>query len=1133
MYLKINKQIIMRFSIILTLCYITIGMVTAEELMSQVKKETDIELLLIDASAVSVIEAISQETGYDFFFDEDNLSKIGQITVKAKSATIQQVLQQVTEQTGLVFQKMDDTFVVIPPAEPLKSNKSENNVQPGITITGTVTGTDGESMPGVVVMIKGSQQGTVTSVDGKYSINVPDANATLVFSFVGYATQEIIVGSQRTIDVTLNEDARLIDEVVVVGYGTQKKATLTGSVATTKGEDLQKVPTTNLVSSLTGRMTGVVINTRDSDPGRENIQVNIRGKSSWQSGNNVLVIIDGIANREGWERINPDEVESISVLKDASAAIYGSRAANGVILITTKRGNTGRPILDYHGNVSLTQLTRVPELTNSWQFATYYTEAQTFAGHVYTQEQIQAFKDGDLYSKQYPNYDIWDLTLSNASPQTTHTVSIRGGNDAVKYFVSGRYLFQEAVWKNTADNMKNYSIRSNIDAKVTKNLSMSLNLLGRREDRQWSAESVKPTQDVQDSSFFGFILSSLPVNPLSLVNDPSETPWVYKHYRNYQIEGARGIVNNDKAVINSQFTLRWDLPFITEGLFLEGTGAYDFTNERTKNYSHAYDFWDYDAASDTYINSNRQPMENRSLSDRYQNTYQYTLTGRLGYNKVIAGIHNINAFIAYEQYSTNMGWITASRSLFLSDDIPFLFAGSADTQRNDGSGTEFAYRNMFGRIAYAYNDRYMLDFTLRRDESLRFSPEVRTGYFPGISAGWRLSEENFIKDRLTFVDYLKLRASWGQMGSDNVDAFQYLATAALRSSDDSYVFGVDTRAYSTLYLGNTPNPNMKWEVASTTNLGLDGDLWNGLLGFEVDYFFTKRTEILARRSASIPVYTGLSLPNENLGEAQNQGIELLLKTRKQMRDFFYNISANITYTSNKIIYMDESPNIPDYQKQEGHPIESFLLYKTDGIFRTQEEVDNTVAKYAGTKPGDVHYVDVDGNGVIDANDRVRLYESPTPKFIFGLNFDFSYKGFDLTMLWQGQSGAKTRINPFNREGDINVPMWIYKDRWTPETAQTATMPRAFYHRAETLNRQDSDFWLRDASFLRLKSLELGYNIPSKITSVVSISNAKVYISGFNLLCIDKIKNYDPEIVNYMGTFYPSTKVFNVGLHLTF
>jgi hypothetical protein len=370
------------------------------------------------------------------------------------------------------------------------------------------------------------------------------------------------------------------------------------------------------------------------------------------------------------------------------------------------------------------------------------------------------------------------------------------------------------------------------------------------------------------------------------------------------------------------------------------------------------------------------------------------------------------------------------------------------------------------------------------------------------------------------------------MGSDNITPYQYLATAALRDTWGSMVFGSSPSAVtSTLEFSGTPNPNISWEVANTSNIGLEGGFLNGLIGFELEYFHSKRSNILSARNASVPYYAGMSLPDENIGKAQNQGVELMLRHRNTIGDFYYSISGNFSYMKNKIIFMDESPNIPDYQRKEGHPIDSWLLYETDGIFNDQAELDNTSAVRPGAQVGDIKYVDKNGDGVVDDLDKVRFYDSPIPEMIFGMDWVFRYKGIQLSMLWQGQAGAKTYVNPTMRNGDINIPLWLYEDRWTPTNTQ-AELPRAFYHRSETYNTIMSDFWLKSSAFLRLRSLELSYSLPDNLTSRIRMQGVRVYFQGMNLLLIDKIKYYDPEIVNDLGTFYPATKTYQFGIRVT-
>ncbi len=1093
--------------------------------ISSYSQKTRLTLSLHNERLENVLDAIENNSEFYFLFNQKNIDVDRKVDIEANQKMINEVLDDLFLGTEVEYMITNRQIILT------KGKFTGNNLfQQETKITGQVSDANGIPLPGVTVMIKGTSTGVVTNNYGNYTIDIPSENEILVFSFVGMRTTEIQTEGQQVINVALEEETIGLEEVVAIGYGTQKKATVTGSVATVKGELLQKAPSTNLASTLIGRMTGVIVNNRGASPGSETMQINIRGKSSWQSAG-ALIIIDGIANRSGFEKLNPNDIESISVLKDASAAIYGSRAANGVILVTTKRGKGGKPTIEYTGDFGLTQPTRVPDMARSWQFATYYTEAQR-SGFVYSDEEIQKFKQGSD-PNLYPNYDIKDYILQSTAPQTTHTFSLRGGNEAVKYYVSGRYLYQDSYFKEGIDNYNSYNIRSNIDAQVSKTFKLSVDISGRRDDVRravGSSSTYDSEVGYSDIGFFDHMLAIRPTSPIFFVNGLPAS--IFDNNVVETIRGKGGEKNDRTSTINSQVTARWDLPFITEGLFMEGTAAYDFANVRTKEFSKSYDLYAYDNGSGEYSNINTNPVMSRGLYDYYYNSYKYTLNGKLGYTRTFND-HSINTFIAYEQYSVNNEWIEATRNTFLSDKIPYLFAGDANTQKNDGSGYEFAYRNFFGRFAYSYKEKYLLDFTMRRDESLKFPKDNRVGWFPGISVGWRLSEEAFMKDKFPEVENLKLRASYGQMGSDNIAAYQYMATAKLQDAWGSYVLGSSPSVVSTLYFSGTPNPNITWEVANSYNIALEGSMWQGLLGFELEYFYSKRSNILAQRLASVPNYAGMSLPDENIGKAQNQGFELLLSHRRTVGDFTYNINGNVSFNANKIIFMDESPNVPDYQKREGHPIDSWLVYKTDGIFNTQEEFDATEIKRPGAQLGDIKYIDVNDDKKIDDLDKVRLYDSSIPKLIFGLNFDFEYKGFELSMFWQGQADAKTYVNPTERNGDINIPMWLYNDRWTQATSETATMPRAFYHRSDSYNTLKSDFWLKDASFLRLKNMEIAYNLPKHLISKASLKNAKVYVSGMNLLLFDKIKNYDPEIVNSLGLYYPSTKVYNIGVKLTF
>ncbi len=1076
-------------------------------------KEKDVPLL-------KVFKAIQEQSSYHFLYNIELIQKAGKVSVEVHNVSIDKALDACLKDKNLLYDIDDKTVVIKPKDMPSEPPASSFLPIPPHEIHGKVVDEQGQALPGVSVTVVGTSRGTTTDDNGSFLIQGNEGE-TLQFSIVGYVPYSVKLKNNHAFSIVLQRSVTNLHDLVVVGYGTQKKVDVTGAVATVKGSELRKSPALNIGNSLAGRMTGVIVNNRSGAPGEDAAEIFIRGKGSW-NGSGPLIIIDGIANRSGYDRLNPSDIETISVLKDASASIYGSRAANGVILITTKRGKQGKASFTYEGNYGLTQPTRLTQFANSWQAATYQNEDNIylFGTPKYTDAEVQKFKDGtdpDLY----PNYNVYDLMLRKFAPQTNHSLSIRGGTEAVKYYFSGGYTYQDSYFKQGVDNFKSYNLRSNIDANINKNLTLSLDLAGRLNMRN-SATNYSA------SSLFEEMLVNPPTLPLFYSNGlPAE---IYGHNAVEASRGKAGTTLYRENLFNSQLSATWQLPFIAQGLYLSGVGAFDYSNTTNKAFANTYDYYKYDGANHTYGNLNVNPSLGRSLNQQFYNAYRNTYNVRIGYKRKI-GPHAIDAFAAYEQFSMYTETISATRSIFLTDQIPYLFFGGTDNERNDGSATQTAYRNLFGRVAYNYQEKYLVDFTLRRDESVKFAEGRRTGVFPGISAGWRLSEENFIKDRFKSIDQLKLRASWGQAGSDAVNDFQYLSTYVL---GPGYGFGVQPRNVPTINSSGVVNPFITWEVANNSDIGLEGSFKNGLFGFELDYFISKRNNILAKKNASVPVYTGLSLPDENIGRTKNQGIELLLKYNKVItQDLSYYLNLNFTYVKNKVLFRDESPLTPDYQKSAGHSIDGYLLYKSDGIFHTQKELDDTDAKFPGTRLGDIKYVDYNNDGVINSKDQVRSNESPVPQLIFGLTFGARYKGFALDGLLQGQARAKVWANPTTRNGNINIPLWMYEDRWTANNPE-GTMPRAFNNRSETVNELFSDFWLRDASFLRLKSLEVSYSLPQKLISHLGIQNLRFYVNGFNLLTFSKMKgDYDPEMNNSLGVYYPQTKIYNAGVNLTF
>ncbi|MHA4806622.1 SusC/RagA family TonB-linked outer membrane protein [Flavitalea flava] len=1006
-------------------------------------------------------------------------------------------------------------------------------------VSGKVSDSTGNPISGAVVALKGTKKGAPTDGNGIFKLDLPTpGSGILVISNTGYTTQEVsFTGNERFLEVSLKIRKNELDQVIVVGYGKQKKATLTGSVAQISGEEIRQGSSVNITNSLAGRVPGLVANNRSGEPGADGSDLYIRGVGTLGDPANTavpLIVIDGVANRSGLERLNPNDIESISILKDAAAAIYGAQAANGVILVTTKRGKTGKPSISYDGSFGLSQPTRIPKLVNAAGYAIYKNELNARLNQplAFTQDQIDKYKAGND-PLNYPSTDWYKTVLKPWTPQTQHSVTLSGGSDKVKYLLSGMYLYQDAFYRKSATNYNQYNLRANIDAQVTDNFKISVDLAGRMENRVY-----QPTLSDQ---IFSDILGTPPgyapfyPNGLPARGTQGANP----------MQEAQGYDGYRKANTNSIQTLvsfEWKLPFITPGLSFTGFAAQDFNFYNGKSFTHPFDLYDYDSTTNQFTNVKATLLgDNNSirLNENYGNSHLKTYNLKLGYEKRFGG-HNINVFAAFEQSSYYDEGISAFRKNFIGTGLDQLFAGSpsgADIN-NGGSASQNARRNYFGRIDYGYKDKYLFEFTMRRDGSFNFPPGRQYGNFPGISAGWRISEEPFFKKLAPFVNQLKLKASYSLLGNDRVSSYQFLQRYTLVDPTDNglaFYTGSDpntptqTQALAT---GIAPNPNITWEKEKNKNIGIESSLWNGMLDFGIEYFFAHRYDILTPRNASIPTSAGLLLPDENIGIVDRHGLEIQIGHKGTInKDLNYNISGNFTYTSNKVVFNDEAPGVPQWQKVQGYPLGSWLVYKTDGIFHSQTDIDK-YPHLAGTKPGDIKYIDYDGDKKITSKDQVRNYESPIPRIVFGMTMGANYKGFSLNLLLQGQARAKQIIQPnVNNNKYFVPPAWVYTNRWTADNPN-ANLPGAF-DRTNSIDNLQSDFWLKDMSFVKLKSVQLAYGFTATRLKSLGLTGCRVYISGFNLFSVDKVKYYDPEIINYIGAAYPQTRIFTIGANLSF
>ncbi|WP_158267172.1 TonB-dependent receptor [Chitinophaga niastensis] len=1091
---------------------------------SSYSQEIKLSVSLKEAKISRLFNLIQQKSDYQFLYNDEDVQKAPAISISMKDATIPQILDACFAGSTLRYRITDKKVVVYAAA-------INENVMQERTITGIVKDADGKPLPGVTVAISNTSIGTTTNEKGFYSLKQPDGNHTLVFTSIGFTRLEVNINGRSAVNVTLQNNISSLENVVVVGYGTKKQATVTGAISTVKGTELRQSPSANLSNSLVGRITGIIANNRSGEPGNDYSEIFIRGKGTLND-NSPLIVIDGVANRGAFERLNADDIESVTVLKDASAAIYGAQAANGVILVTTKRGKAGKPVISYTASYGLTQPTRLPKLVNAAEYATYMNEISDRRGepHQFTSDDIKKYADGsDPLS--HPNTNWYNAVLKNLSPQTRHALSLSGGTDKVSYFLSGEYLYQDGIYRNSATNYRQYNLRSNIDANITSNLKVGLDLSGRLEDRKYSNYS--------SGSIFGEVLSAYPTLPDYYPNGLPGPGLENGRNPVLMAAGATGYNKVKDYFVQTALTFEWKLPAITKGLSLSGLLANDFQFNAGKSLYDNWDAYQYDQTSQQYLNM-KGSEGTININQNFRNYKLNTYNLRLNYARKF-GVHDISGFVAYEQSADYNEGINAYRNSFLSDKVDQLFLGDDQGKDNGSNVGQSARRNVFGRATYAYNNKYLAEVILRYDGSYKFPADSRWGVFPGISLGWRLSEEPFFQNLLPMANQFKLKASWGKLGNDKIDPYQFMQQYNL---DAGYYLGDGYTHVRGLSAGVTPNPFITWEVAENRNVGVETSWWNGKLNVNADVFKSKRSNILIPRNASIPTSTGLSgmLPPENIGKVNNSGFELEVFHQQRVNErFSYNVGFNYTYTHNEVVFRDEAAGTPDWQKIQGHPMDSWLIYKTAGIYHNQAEIDNSV-HLPGAQPGDIKFLDVDGDKKITGNDMQRVYSSPTPQVIYGVTMGVNYRGIGLNVLWQGQAKAEQLIIPARNGGALTPPHWMFDNRWTPDNTN-ANFPASF-DRRDNINTLKSDFFLKNAAFLRLKTVELSYVLPQTLAAKLNLQQVRVYVNGFNLLVFSQIKDYDPELngttskADYpniraaVGSYYPQTRIFNAGINIS-
>jgi len=1008
-------------------------------------------------------------------------------------------------------------------------------------VTGRVTDSTGASLGGVSIGIRGSKRGATTDSTGYFSLSVPSGNVTLTFSIIGFQDKQVPLNGESQINVSLNGGRKDLGEVVVIGYGTRKKVNLTGAVSDISGAEIAKSPVANISNALAGSMPGLIVNTRSGEPGADDASFYIRGLGTL--GNTApLIVIDGIPDRQGgFGRLDPNDIESFTVLKDATGAIYGARAANGVILITTKRGITGKSELSFNANGSVSQATRVPKMLDSHDYAESVNEYNTLIGQqpTYTTEQLQKYQDGSD-PLGYPSTNWWKTVMSPWAFQNNDVMSLRGGTDKVKYYLSGQYLYQNSMYRGGSDYYTNKNARANVDIQATPSLRIGLDAMYRNEFRLNEGPQYGTAGDIFQElwSAYPYLVPRYPNGDVGVgIGGGPQNSMVYV------LNGDLGNTTTSYDFLQTKTSLSWNLDRVTPGLHLDGYYAYDlfFYNYAGFN-AQPPPAYSYNEATQTYteVTSSIPP----NLNDSTAKTVDQLVNVKLGWARKI-GRSSLEAFAAYEVSRETYTGLSAYRTGFLSNNVQQLFAGSTIGESNNSGELQTARQNYIGRVSYNFDDRYLVDVNMREDGSPNFPTGRQYGFFPSLSGAWRISNEAFFKSRI--IDELKVRGSWGQTGNDAVSPFQYVQTYQLQAGQISqylaagYFYGATPGQVPGFVLGPTPNINITWETATTTDLGLDMRLLKNLT-FDLDVFRSFRTHILVPPNEVVPEYTGLDLPDENLGKVLNRGIEFQLGWRKsQNRDFSYFINGNFTFAVNKVIYEAEPAAVPSYQRMTGHPIGSFLLYQAQGLYQDTGTVSKTPHP-VGSGPGDIRYKDVNGDGVINGLDEVRTNTSATPEIMYGFTFGGRYKSLDATIFFQGQAAAQALLQP----GGLNMAQQFYNGRWLQ--AGDNKYPRTFNGPTNATygsNTYQSTFWLLNDGFLRLKNVEIGYNLNSAgWMRGAKISSARIYVSGNNLFSIDKWgPSFDPEapptpsspgqVASTSGRYYPQQRILNLGLSVHF
>lgn len=1024
----------------------------------------------------------------------------------------------------------------------------------GMTIKGKVIdGTLKEPIPGANVTVKGTTIGTITDFDGKFSIVVPGKSSVLMISFMGYTTQEVVVGNQKTINVHLKEDAQSLDEVVIIAYGSQDKGLVTSAISSIDNKELIKSPVASVTNVLAGTMPGVSSVQTTGQPGRDGATIYVRGSGSLNNAmSKPLIMVDGV--ERDFSQIDPNEIESISVLKDASStAVFGVRGANGVVLVTTRRGKSGKTQVSASTSLGLQQPISLVEQTGSYEYARFWNIKKglddiTEKNQYFTPEQIEAYRTGSD-PIMYPSMDWKSYIFNNVFLQSKNNVNISGGSDNVKYFISVGYLYQNGLLKELPgqkyDNnyrYDRYNYRANIDANLTKTTTMKLNIggkIGKAQEPLSIENTTNPWVIAQIWShpfagpgFINGVRTQVPRNVVPLGETLRDGMFVFY---------GQGYKQKYQTTLNLDLDITQKLDFWTKGLSVSLKGAYDnnfdLTKKRTggnvegqvayyqsyfdSNGNMAQTDPDYDKTI-IYV-PDIYPDTPISYAEEQGRDQMWYIEGRVNYDRTF-GDHKVSGLFLYNQ----------SRDYYPKT---FIYIPRS-------------YIGLVGRATYSYRSKYLLDMNVGYNGSENFAPgSTRFGVFPAFSAGWVASAEKFMENQ-QIVDFLKFRVSWGRVGNDKGVDTRFMYMPAVWQSSGSYSFGVSNPTSQEAYgISQMGNPIVTWETADKQNYGFDAHFLRNRLSVSFDYFMEHRKGILISPE-STPNIIAMTLPNLNIGKVDNRGYEVALGWNDKIgKNFDYYVNANVSFARNKIIYKDEVPKLHDYMNETGGPTgRQTGAYKYIRLYQYSDFTQGANGEltlnpelpqpYQKVFPGDAMYEDLNGDEIVNGDDKHVTGYPDRPEYTFGLNMGCNWKGFSFSMQWAGATNVSKRYDleyrvPFTNAGKRGLLTYFYEDCWTPENQQGAKYPRPS-EASESWNSELSTLWIKDASYLRLKSLNIGYTITGKpFLKKVGLNSLGLTFSGYNLLTFTPLKYIDPEVVTNNSGDYPLVKLYSFGLNLNF